>query len=218
LGTDTDPEEKPNTQMISQAVSLPGIEQVRKNRGWFLFLGILLIVVGSTAIGEAFILTVFSVRILAWLMIFAGLSGAVHAFAKQRGWGGFFFDLLTGILYVVGGFMILGNPKATAVVFTLMIAFILIFEGLFRVIAAFSVRPPNWSWMLLHGAVTLILGIMIWRQWPLSGLWVIGLFVGISMILNGWSLVMLSAAVKNLPAGAAAAGDSAGAENPPADS
>ncbi|MGI9242700.1 MAG: HdeD family acid-resistance protein [Verrucomicrobiales bacterium] len=186
--------------MITATTSLPGIEQVRKNRGWFLFLGILLIVVGTIAIGETFLLPVFSIRLLAWLMIFAGVTEAVHAFAKQRGWGGFFFDLFTGILYVVGGFMILGNPAASAIVFTLIIAFILIFEGLFRVIAAATTRPPNWGWMLLHGGVTLMFGIMIWRQWPLSGLWVIGLFVGISMILNGWSLVMLSAAVKNMPA------------------
>jgi uncharacterized membrane protein HdeD (DUF308 family) len=194
--------------MITQ--TLPGLEQVRKNRGWFLALGILMILIGSVAIGEAFILTVFSMRMLAWLMIFAGVSAVLHASSKQRGWSGFFFDLLTGILYVVGGIMILGNPKATALVFTLIIAFVLIFEGLSRIAAAISVRAPNWGWTMLHGVITLLLGFGIWRQWPLSGLWVIGLFVGISMILNGWSLVMLSAAVKNLPAEAAVAGDSAG--------
>jgi uncharacterized membrane protein HdeD (DUF308 family) len=185
--------------MTTQAIPLPGLEQVKKNRGWFLVLGILLILVGSAAIGEAFILTVFSMKILGWLMAFAGVAGAVHAFTMQRGWGGFFFDLLTGILYVVGGFMILANPGATAIVFTLLIAFLLIFEGLFRIIAGITVRAPNWGWTILHGIVTLVLGIMIWRQWPSAGLWVIGLFVGISLILNGWSLVMLSMAVKNLP-------------------
>jgi len=78
---------------------------------------------------------------------------------------------------------------------TLIIAMFLLFEGLFRI----SVRYPNWGWLLLDGVVSLMLGLMIWRQWPLSGLWVIGLFVGIQRILNGWSLVMLSLAVKNVP-------------------
>jgi uncharacterized membrane protein HdeD (DUF308 family) len=75
----------------------------------------------------------------------------------------------------------------------------LMFDGLFRIVTAISVRYPNWGWMLLNGVVSLVLGIMIWRQWPLSGLWVIGLFVGIQMIFNGWSFVMLAVAAKNLP-------------------
>ena len=97
--------------------------------------------------------------------------------------------------------MILMNPGASAVAFTLLIAFLLIFEGLFRIIAAITHRAPNWGWTIFHGAVTLALGIMIWQRWPVSGLKVIGLFVGISLILNGWSLIMLSVAVKKLPLG-----------------
>lgn len=186
--------------MNTNVITLPGLDKVKNNRGWFLFLGILLIFVGWVAIGEAFFMTVFSMRILGWLMIFSGAAGAIHACAKERGWGGFFFDLLTGILYVVGGFLVLSNPRATAVVFTLLIAFVLIFEGLFRIIAAIGVRAPNWGWTVLHGFISLALGIMIWQRWPLAGLWVIGLFVGISLIFNGWSLVMLSVAAKHLSA------------------
>jgi len=186
--------------MITNVIALPGLDRVKNNRGWFLLLGILLILVGWVAIGEAFFMTVFSMRILGWLMVFSGAAGAIHAWTKERGWGGFFFDLVTGILYVVGGFLILSNPTATAVVLTLLIAFLLIFEGLFRIIAAISVRAPNWGWTILHGFISLALGIMIWQRWPVAGLWVIGLFVGISLIFNGWSLVMLSMAVKHLPA------------------
>jgi uncharacterized membrane protein HdeD (DUF308 family) len=64
---------------------------------------------------------------------------------------------------------------------------------------------PHRGWVLLNGVVTLALGIMIWRRWPLSGLWVIGLFVGIEMLLYGWSLVMLAIAAKKMPASAASA-------------
>jgi uncharacterized membrane protein HdeD (DUF308 family) len=186
--------------MTTNSIQLVGLDQVRKHRGWFLLLGIVLILVGSTAIGEAVILTVFSMRFLGWLMVFAGVAGIVHAFSFGRGWGGFFIDLITGILYTVAGFMILANPAVSATVLTLLIAMMLIFEGLFRAIAAIIVRYPHWGWVLLNGAVTTFLGVLIWRQWPYSGLWVIGLYVGISMILNGWSLVMLSLSVKRLPA------------------
>ena len=91
------------------------------------------------------------------------------------------------------------NPAATVLTLTLLIAMFLITEGIFRIVTALSVRYPNWGWMLLQGVVSLILGIMIWRQWPVSGLWVIGLFVGIQMLFTGWSMVMLGLSAKNLP-------------------
>jgi uncharacterized membrane protein HdeD (DUF308 family) len=176
-----------------------GLDEVKRNRGWFLGLGIILVVFGMVALGCTFTATKLSVVILGWLMILAGATQVIHAFWKERGWGGFFIDALMGVLYLVVGFMVLGNPMATAVTLTLIIGMFLMFEGMFRIFTAISVRYPNRGWLLLNGIVSLMLGLMIWRQWPLSGLWVIGLFVGIQMILNGWSLVMLSVAVKNLP-------------------
>lgn len=175
-----------------------GLDDVKRNRGWYLALGILLVLFGTVAIGRSCLLTVVSVLFFGYLMIFAGAAQAVHAFWKERGWGGFFIDLLTGLLYLVVGFMIVVNPQATAVTLTLLIAMFLILDGIFHVVAAISVRYPNWGWMLLHGVVTLVLGVMIWRQWPFSGIWVIGLFVGIQMIMNGWSLVMLGLAARKL--------------------
>jgi uncharacterized membrane protein HdeD (DUF308 family) len=114
-----------------------------------------------------------------------------NAFWHKR-WAGFFLDLLTGILYVVVGWMMVTNPRESALLLTLIIAMFLIFEGVFRIVAALTARYPHWGWVLFNGVISLLLGIMIWRQWPYSGLWVIGLFVGIEMLLNGWSLVMLS--------------------------
>ena len=106
---------------------------------------------------------------------------------------------LVGILYAVVGFMVVANPAATAISLTMLIAMFLLGEGIFRIVTALSVRYPNRGWMLLQGFVSLVLGIMIWRQWPVSGLWVIGLFVGIQMLFGGWSLVMLGLTAKNLP-------------------
>jgi len=131
-------------------------------------------------------------------MTLAGLMQALHAFTCKE-WGGFFVDLLTGLLYLVVGFMIIAHPAATAVALTLLIAFFLILGGMFRVAVALMIRFHNWGWLLLHGLVNLMLGIMIWQQWPLSGELVIGVFVGIDMIFNGWSLIMLALAAKNLP-------------------
>jgi uncharacterized membrane protein HdeD (DUF308 family) len=177
---------------------LVGVEELRKKWGWFLALGIVLIIVGSVAIGSAFLTTVFSMMFLGWLMIASGVLQSIHAFGCKK-WGGFFIDLLTGLLYIVVGFMCVANPGATALTLTLLIAMFLIFGGIFRVAIALIMQTHNWVWLLLHGAINLLLGILIWRQWPISGLWVIGLFVGIEMICNGWTLVMLGLMAKNMP-------------------
>ena len=186
------------SQFRINSLHLVGLDELRKRWGWVLGLGILLIVLGTTAIGSSVVMTLATMVFVGWLMIGGGVLQAVHAFAC-KGWGGFFIDLLAGVLYTVAGFMIVANPGATAVALTLLISMFLIFGGLFRVVAALTVRFQNWIWLLLHGVVNLMLGIAVWQQWPLSGLWVIGLFIGIDMAFNGWSLVMLSLAAKNLP-------------------
>ena len=178
---------------------LPGASELRRNWGWFLILGIVLIVLGTIALGSALVMTIASVFFFGWILVIGGVLEVVHAFWREKRWGGFFLDLLTGILYVVAGWMMVTNPGESALLLTLLIAMFLVFEGVFRIVAAIAVRYPHWGWVLFNGVISLLLGIMIWRQWPYSGLWVIGLFVGIEMLLNGWSLVMLSLAGRKLP-------------------
>ena len=186
-------------QLTLTGLHMVGLESLRKRWGWFLALGILLIVLGTVALGSSVFMTLATMVFVGWLLIIGGVLEAAHA-CLCKGWGGFFIDLLTGILYVVVGFMVVANPGSAAIALTLLIAMFLIFGGIFRIVVAAVVRFPNWVWLLLHGVVNLLLGIAIWRQWPLSGLWVIGLFVGIDMIFNGWSLVMLGLAAKRIPA------------------
>jgi len=176
-----------------------GTDELRRNWGWFLALGILLVVLGTTALGASVAMTIASVMLFGWLLIVGGLVEAIHAFWRERGWGGVFINLLTGILYVLVGFMMVANPGVAAVTLTLLIALFLMFGGIFRIVVALMLRFPHWGWLALHGLINLLLGIGIWRQWPLSGLWVIGLFIGIDMVLNGWSLVMLGLAARKIP-------------------
>ena len=191
---------------MEQAIQLTGAGELRRSWGWYLALGIVLIVLGMIAIGSTFMMTIASVLFFGWLLIIGGVMEAIHAFWHKR-WAGFFLDLLTGILYVIVGWMMVTNPKASALLLTLVIAMFLVFEGVLRIVTALTARYPHWGWVLFNGVISLALGVMIWRQWPYSGLWVIGLFVGIEMLLNGWSLVMLSSAGRHLPDEAPAAGN-----------
>src|SRR5947209_770528 len=177
---------------------LIGAEELRRTWGWLLALGVALVVLGVLALSWSVLTTLASVVFFGWLLVVGGVLAVVHAFLRRR-WGGFFLELFAGILYTVVGLMVVANPAATAVALTLVISVFLMVGGVFRILTALTARFHHWVWVLLNGVVSLALGLMIWRQWPWSGLWVIGLFVGIDMIFYGWSLVMLAVAVRRLP-------------------
>jgi uncharacterized membrane protein HdeD (DUF308 family) len=176
-----------------------GIEEVRKHSTWFLVLGIALVIIGIIAIGSAVAMTIVSVMFLGWLLILAGLFEVIHGF-RHRPWSGFFINLLGGVLYAVAGVVMVANPALAAVTLTRLIAMMLIVAGLFRLFIAFSTPLHHRGWLILNGAISIILGVMIWDSWPSSGLWGIGLFIGIDMIFDGWTEIMLAISARSLPA------------------
>ena len=177
-----------------------GLHVLRKRRGWVIAVGVLLVLLGVVAVGAAVTATLATMMVIGWLLIVGGGFLAAHAFAIKE-WGGFFIDLLSGLLYAVVGVMIVENPAATAVTLTLLIAVLLIVGGVFRIAAALSARYPHSPWLLLGGVVNLALGLVVWQAWPLDGLWVVGTFVGIDLILHGWAMVMLGVAAGKLSPG-----------------
>ena len=96
--------------------------------------------------------------------------------------------------------MLLERPLLGAAVYTLFLTMLFFALGIVRIVAAFTHRFSGWGWAVLSGVVTLCLGVLIWRQLPEAALWVIGTFVGIDLIFNGWSWVMLGVAARSLPA------------------
>jgi uncharacterized membrane protein HdeD (DUF308 family) len=181
------------------ALSGYSLSDFQKNRGWFLALGILLIFAGTLAIIYDVAATLLSVLFFGWLLIIVGAIEAVQSFWQPK-WGGLFLHLMVGILAAVVGFHLVSSPTAGALVLTLVMAIYFMVIGIFRTITAIAMRFPNWGWVLLSGVITFILGVLIKSQWPISGLWIIGLFIGIDMIFSGWSYVMLALAAQKEPA------------------
>jgi len=167
------------------------LEALRNQWRWFLALGIAMVVFGTIAIGSAVVATVAATVLFGFLLLAGGISLIVSSFWSGR-WSGTLVHLLMGVLYTIVGLMIVDNPANSAIELTLIIAFFLIFSGIFRIVFALSERFTGWGWVLLNGAVSLLLGLLIYKQWPVSGLWIIGLFVGIELIFNGWAWIMLS--------------------------
>lgn len=174
------------------------LENMRGNWGWLLLLGIALIILGVLAIGSPYIVTFAAAVTFAVLLMIGGGVELASAFYARK-WSGVFLHLLFGVLYFVIGLFMARHPIQTAAAMTLFLAIMFTVGGLFRIVGALASQFPQWGWTLVNGVITLILGIMIWYEWPESSFWVIGLFIGIDLIFTGWSWVMLGLAVKSLP-------------------
>ncbi len=191
---------------IQSPVSIlrPPAEELQSLRNfwvWFLILGTGLVVGGTIAIGWACIatITVAATWVFGFLLLASGIAQIVNSFWVGR-WGGMLAHLLIGVFYTLTGFLIIDQPETAAVSLTLLIAIFLMVAGIFRIVIAVSERFAGWGWVLLNGGVTFLLGLLIYKQWPASSLWVIGLFVGIDLIFNGWAWIMLGLSVRRMPA------------------
>lgn len=181
-----------------RAESQAELRELQKDWGWFLALGIGLILVGAAAIAVPLLATIGVVTILGILLMVAGTAHIVLAFSCAR-WSGVLVEVLVGVLYVVFGFLILENPLAGAAGLTLLVAAMFFVGGVFRIVIALQERFPGWGWTLLNGAITLLLGIIIWRHLGEATLVIVGLLVGIELIFKGGATIMLAAAIRNVP-------------------
>lgn len=169
----------------------PELKKLSKNWFPFLLLGISLMILGFLAIGSSLFATIITVGVIGVLLMIGGVIQVVNSFYTGQ-WSGFLLHLALGILYFVVGLMLLDAPMLNAITLTFLISVFFIIVGLFRIIGSLSTHYPGWGWSLLSGFITFLLGILIYKSWPSSGLWVIGLFVGIEMVFSGWYWIMFS--------------------------
>jgi uncharacterized membrane protein HdeD (DUF308 family) len=175
------------------------MQTIRRNWGWLVGLGIVLVLVGVLAISYPAVATIKTLQVFGVLLV---ISGAVEIVSGlwARCWGGFFAHLLCGLLALFVGVVLLDRPDFAAAVYTILLAVFFVASGLFRAVTSASLRFSGWGWGVLSGIVTFLLGVLIWKQLPDAAYWVIGLFVGIDLLFNGWSWVMLGLAARTVPA------------------
>ncbi len=173
------------------------LDGLRPKWGWFLALGIALLILGTVALVVPWLATLTSVLIYGWLVLVGGAFELVATF-WTHGWRGILLHLLGGILSMVVGVLIVAHPGAGAIALTLLLATLFLVGGLFRVGAALVLRFPSWGWAALSGVVSAVLGILVWAELPTSALWLIGTFVAIELLLRGWAWVMFAFAARRI--------------------
>ena len=195
-----------NDRVNNNLVSLvrEDLDMLRRNWGWFVALGVLLVLAGVAGIVLVGFMTLVSIMFIGWLMIFAGALEIAHA-VWRRGWRGFALDLVSGLITLALGVLIVLMPGAAASALTLILGFLFLIGGALRAGLALTRWNPYGAWTLLHGLVSMLLGVMILAGWPGSTVWVIGTLVAVDLIINGARLISLGLTARSL-----------GREGPPA--
>lgn len=179
------------------ATWLSELENIGHHWGKMMLIGLLLIVLGSFAAVSSTVATFATVMTFGWLLILGGLFEIGMGLWIQR-WRGFLLSLFVGILYLSAGIFILKHPFASAAGFTMLVAFLLLTGGLFRLVTSFAMQYPGWAWSAFDGALSVVLSVLILAQWPSSSLWVIGLFLGISLFMRGLTWVVLASHLRHI--------------------
>lgn len=157
-----------------------------------IWIGILLIGLGVAAIAAPAVSTIVAETWIAFILISAGATKLFYAF-RTREQTGFIWKLLLSILYIATGIMLVVNPLTGVITLTLLLGSFLLTEGVFEIILAFRIRGQrNWTSVLVNGIITLVLGGIVWSEWPGNAPWLLGIAVGASIISTGVSRLMLS--------------------------
>jgi uncharacterized membrane protein HdeD (DUF308 family) len=173
------------------------LAEVDRKWGWYFALGLFLILLGSVATTAAVATTVLSVVVLGWILLGAGAALVLLSFLTGK-WSGFLLTLAAGALSAIAGVIMLRSPLSGAASITLMIGTILIAAGIFRAVASIVMKFPNWGWALLSGIASFALGALLLRNWQISSLVFLGLYIGIDLIVHGFSWLMFSLRVHSL--------------------
>ena len=173
-------------------------DSVRRGSGWLVVLGILSVILGVLAINAPLMTGVAVTLVVGWYLIAKGIL-ELFAMFKAKGLGCGILAFLGGVLSVAAGIVILFCPVTGLKLLTLVLAVYFLLDGVTRIIMAFKARPlVGWAWHLFGGILALVLGLMIWRQWPLSAIWAIGVFAGIHIMLSGWTQVFIGLAARRV--------------------
>lgn len=189
-------EKAAGSDLVDKIIDL-NIKAVSERQGWFMALGILMIVLGLVAIGAPFTFGVAADLLVGWLLVISGIAHLTHAF-KATGWRGAVLQFLCGVLYFGVGAMMIVHPVAGLFALTVTVLAYFVASGIFKIILAIRVEQlPQRGWVTVSGILSLALAIYVGSQFPSGALWLIGMLVGIEMLFSGWAFVMIAWAARS---------------------
>ena len=187
----------------------PDMDRLHVKWGWVVALGTVYLLAGIVALGSVVLATVASMFVVGIMMLVAGVAEVIGAF-QMKGWGRSLAWVLLGALYILAGIVTFENPLLAAVVLTFVLGVVLIVSGVMRIVLAISMGMGSMGiggsghgngpagWVAASGVVTLLIGLIILMHWPVSGLYILGLFLGIDLVFAGGGWIGLGLALRRL--------------------
>ena len=170
---------------------------VRTAGKWFIVTAVAFIVLGTMAILAPFVTGLAITALVGWLLVVGGIMHLANAF-RSEGIGRVLWQVIVGLFYIAAGIYFLAHPLIALGTLTLFLAGVLLVEAAMSIAAWYSTRHEKGSgWLLVNAAVTALLAAVIWVQWPSISIWAIGTLVGINLLTNGFSRLMLGAAARD---------------------
>jgi len=178
-------------------------EQAKKNAGLIMLLGGVSVIAGILSLAAPMVSGLAIAVVVGFALAFGGIARVVCAFcADSFGQGTLAF--IGGALGLVVGVVMVARPGFALATLTLMLGAYLLVDGIFGAVLAFRVRPEKgWGWMLFSAAMSVLLGFLLLRDWPLTGTWAIGTLVGINLMFAGFSMFSIGSAVRRTAKAAA---------------
>ncbi|NCF62329.1 MAG: hypothetical protein GWP58_05725 [Gammaproteobacteria bacterium] len=171
--------------------SLPGRKMLMLTGIALLVFGVLLLV-SPAAVGGAV------VKLVALVLVITGVAQLFQAF-RAGGAADTAFSAILGLVVAGLGVMVWLNPDLGSGFLTALLMIFFVVHGLWKVTAAIRYRRVNgWLWLLLTGLLSLVFVYLLWKQWPLSGAWAIGVLVGLDLLLTGIAMILLASAMKRV--------------------
>jgi uncharacterized membrane protein HdeD (DUF308 family) len=153
---------------------------------------------GVFALGDVVAFTLVSVIFIGAMLLVGGIFQIIHAFMTKH-WSGFLLNLFVGVLYVIGGFLIMQEPVQGSIIITLLLLAAILVGGITRIMIALRHRElAGWWLMLLGGIISVILAVILYTSLPWSGLWVLGTLIAIELFVHGVTWLQFGFALRSL--------------------
>ena len=153
--------------------------------------GFAVMLLGVLAVSVPFVSGVATTTLVSVLITAAGIAMTVFAF-KAGSFGKGLLQFLFGGITIVAGVAMFMTPMMSMFTLTGVLMVYFVVDGLFGIYNGVKGRgAPGWGWVTISGIASIVLAVLLYRQWPDSGTYAVGLLVGIRLIFTGWSIAML---------------------------
>jgi uncharacterized membrane protein HdeD (DUF308 family) len=158
--------------------------------------GIIFLILGLFGMLFPVAMSLTTTYFVAWVFLFAGISIAVHTYqTNKKDWLGW----LKALIFILATIFTFINPMSGVITLGIVFATFFLTDALISFTLAYRQRDQRGWWIIaLNGLTSLILSVLFMINWPFSSIYLVGLYVGISLFFDGIVLLSMSSAVSKL--------------------